>query len=64
MSPDEPTRSEGENYLQGRESAWFAIELYSKRRMVSAVTAEDRIRGYLTDLGFKELPEVYIPREN
>lgn len=60
--PTSPLRPEAEAYAAGWQE--LAIQLYSERLLVSHVTAEDNLRKHLTELGFTELPPLYLPREN
>lgn len=60
--PMRPLRSEAVLYMSDERAT--AINLYASRLCCARTTAEDNIRAHLTDLGFKELPAVYLPREN
>lgn len=60
--PKTPMRAEAVLYMSGDPAT--AIDLYSKRMQCLLTTAEDAIRARLTDLGFKELPVVHLPRES
>ena len=57
-----PTRAEAVFYMCGYRAD--AINLYAERLRCARTSAEDHIRSHLTDLGFKSLPAVYLPREN
>lgn len=58
----QPLPAECTYYMAG--SRMLAIDLYSERRRCSRTTAEDIIRAHLTELGFKKLPDIYLPRSN
>lgn len=55
-----PLPAEATMYLDGNRA--MSIQFYAQRIRVSDATAEDKLRAHLTDLGFKELPPVYVPR--
>lgn len=60
--PTCPLPAEATSYLDGKPD--LAIQLYSTRIRVSEARAEDKLRAHLTDLGFRELPPIHIPRSN
>ena len=60
--PLRPLPAEATHYLAGEGR--LAIRLYVDRMHVSEASAEDRLRAHLSELGFKELPPLHIPRVN
>lgn len=60
--PLRPLASEATYYLAGESR--LAIQLYAERIRASETGAEDKLRAHLSELGFKELPPVHIPRVN
>ena len=62
IDPTQPLRCEVVFYMSDDQE--LAIWLYVARMRVSRLTAEDTIRKHLTELGFKTLPPIYLPREN